>query len=234
MNWRDRSHSLTPHAVAGGLRVVGHGPARAIPRFVQGRPPNSGDSTITVQFGFDTKDGMDAWDPGRIPLVRRKVEAIPVQQDPGGRGIGERLALLQSRAGLTNAADATRGPMGETVPGVPPRGPRIPGRMSELGTAPGGTDEAEAGRLLRTPRPRRRVIRFASSPFPGGWWDRCSSVGGIQGRRGPRKSSAEKQGGHPKEVAEARQALDWAVESAPDDLDARIQRLMFHWFRALE
>ena len=190
---------------------------------------------LTVQFGFDTKDGMDAWDPVLDPAGEaKKLEGSLSSRTPAAAD-WERLALLQSRAGLTNAADATRARWVKQCQEALAARPEDPRRMSELGTALGGTDEAEAGRLLRAAAakaPGDPVCQLALSRWLVGQVLRQLAESKDE-EGASSKSSAEKQEGIRSEVAEARQALDRAVESAPDDLDARIQRLMFHWFRAV-
>lgn len=190
---------------------------------------------LTVHFGFDTQDGMDAWDPVQDPVGEAKrLEGTLAGKTPTSAE-WERLALLQSRAGLTNAATGTRARWVKQCREALAARPEDARRMAELGTALADVDAAEAGRLLRaaaSKAPGDPVCQIALSRWLVGEVLRQGAES-AEGDGTASRSSPETREGTRKLVTEARQALDRAVEAAPDDVDARIQRLMFHWFRAV-
>lgn len=189
---------------------------------------------LSVRFGFNTEDGMDSWDPVLDPAGEaQKLEGILARRTPSAAE-WERLALLQFRAGLTNAADATRARWVRQCRDSLAARPDDARRMAELGTALTGSAEDEAEKLLRAAAakaPSDPGCQIALSRWLVGEALRLQAA--ASGGTGSETPPASETREHIRQwVGEARQALDRAVESAPDDVDARVQRVLFHWFRA--
>lgn len=189
---------------------------------------------VTVQFGFDTKDGLDAWDPVLDAAAESKRLEATLSGKTPDPSQWERLARLQAKAGLTNAAVATRARWVTQCREALASRPEDARRMADLGSALAGDDDPEAVRLLRAAAaksPKDPVCQVALAK----WLveDLIDQVAGIQSGAGaPSAPSAETTARLRNQLAEARQALDAAVDAAPDDVTARIHHMMFHWFRS--
>ncbi|MBL9174809.1 MAG: hypothetical protein JNL10_14825, partial [Verrucomicrobiales bacterium] len=168
---------------------------------------------VTVQFGFDTKDGLDAWDPVLDPVGEAKrLEATLAGKTPVP-GQWERLSHLQAQAGLTNAAAATRARWVTQCREALASRPEDARRMADLGAALAGDDDTEAARLLRAAAaksPKDPVCQVALAK----WLVEDVIRQGAGNRPGagvPSPPSAETTVRLRNQIAEARQALESAV-----------------------
>ena len=181
---------------------------------------------VSVQFGFSTRDGLEAWDPVIDPAAEAGRLTATLTGGAKDALILDQIASLQSDAGLTNAATETRARAVRIAREALLQHPDDSRTQAWLGWVLGwkGVDEAD------------RLIRAAAARAPE---DPVCQV--ILGRWLMTRIFNEDQVTKPSEESrrlarthgmEARAAFDQAVAVAPADIDARIQRMIFHWMRS--
>ncbi|MBX3733620.1 MAG: hypothetical protein KF791_13620 [Verrucomicrobiae bacterium] len=188
---------------------------------------------IEVEFGLDNRQGLDAWDPVTDPAAEaRRLEGL-LRGDEADAMLLDRIADLQSKAGLTAPASESRQRAIRRCRDAVAIHPEDPQRLARLGWVVSPEDAVEAEQLLRLAASRAPGDPFCQRML-GRWLTQRAlfAAAAIPREASPAHREAL-QADARRTIPEARAALDRAVESAPENLEARVDRMLFHWFRSL-